>query len=358
MVPIRNLVFEGGGVKGVAYIGAMEALDRRGTLSGIKRVGGTSAGAINACLFALGFSIDEQKALLSELPFEKFQDTRFAMTTDELLVKEKRFLPEWWGSALGFLATLGFSWGIHKGSFFESWIEEQVTKKVGKPGASFKEVFERTGIELHVCAANLTTNSVEVFSPKSTPDMSVAKAVRMSMSIPFFFQPVKMKDKAGRECVYVDGGVFRNFPIRLFDLPEFFQGECETKGLHCNPQTIGFRLDSRNEIDVMRDGHLPAAKKIDHIGQFTGAVLASLLSVQENQHLESQDFDRTVYVDTLGVGTTDFAISAEKKLALIQAGREAVDWFFEKKLAKLTEGAIIAEKLNGFTEAALKSPDA
>ena len=51
----RNLVFEGGGVKGIAYIGAMKVLKDEGILQNITRVGGTSAGAINAALFALGF---------------------------------------------------------------------------------------------------------------------------------------------------------------------------------------------------------------------------------------------------------------------------------------------------------------
>ena len=60
----RNLTFEGGGVKGIAYIGAMQILEGRGVLPGIRRVGGTSAGAINALIFALGYSIAEQQEIL------------------------------------------------------------------------------------------------------------------------------------------------------------------------------------------------------------------------------------------------------------------------------------------------------
>ena len=48
----RNLVFEGGGVKGVAYVGALNELHKRGILDSIERVGGTSAGAINAVLLS------------------------------------------------------------------------------------------------------------------------------------------------------------------------------------------------------------------------------------------------------------------------------------------------------------------
>ena len=57
----KNLVFEGGGVKGIAYVGAMEILEKRGILQNIERVGGTSAGAINAVLLALNYSNIESK---------------------------------------------------------------------------------------------------------------------------------------------------------------------------------------------------------------------------------------------------------------------------------------------------------
>ena len=70
----RNLVFEGGGVKGIAYIGAMQVLGEKGIFSKIQRVGGTSVGAINALLFALGFDNSEQRKILWELDFNSFLD--------------------------------------------------------------------------------------------------------------------------------------------------------------------------------------------------------------------------------------------------------------------------------------------
>ena len=55
----RNLVFEGGGVKGIAYLGALDVLGSKGILEAIERIGGTSAGAINAVLLGLGFIYPE-----------------------------------------------------------------------------------------------------------------------------------------------------------------------------------------------------------------------------------------------------------------------------------------------------------
>ena len=96
--PFRNLVFEGGGVKGIAYCGALGVLDERGILSRIRRVGGASAGAINATLLALGCTVDEVREVLSRLDFNKFKDDDFGIIRDA-----KRLLRN-------------FSW--HKGYFF------------------------------------------------------------------------------------------------------------------------------------------------------------------------------------------------------------------------------------------------
>lgn len=69
-----NLVFEGGGVKGLAYVGAMQVLREKGILRNIKRVGGTSVGAINAILCALRYSDTEQRTILKAMDFRAFRD--------------------------------------------------------------------------------------------------------------------------------------------------------------------------------------------------------------------------------------------------------------------------------------------
>ena len=78
----RNLVFEGGGVKGIAYVGAMQVLAERGLLNDIRRVGGTSAGAINALIFALGYDLAEQQGILRSTDFGKFMDDSFGFIRD------------------------------------------------------------------------------------------------------------------------------------------------------------------------------------------------------------------------------------------------------------------------------------
>ena len=87
--PFRNLVFEGGGVKGIAYVGAMKVLEKEDILKNISRVGGTSAGSINAALFAAGFSNQETLNVLSKLDFNDFKDDSWGALRDMKRLKDE-----------------------------------------------------------------------------------------------------------------------------------------------------------------------------------------------------------------------------------------------------------------------------
>ena len=185
----RNLVFEGGGVKGVAYVGAMQVLKDLAILPKIKRVGGTSAGAINATLFALGFTIAEQRSILRKLNFNNFMDDSWGVLRDTDRLIEK--------------------YGWYKGDFFYEWISRLIKKKMGNPNATFQHLKEAGNPELYVYGTNLSTKYGEIFSAEHTPNSRIADAVRVSMSIPLFFTAIRN----ARDDVYVDGGVLNNFTV-------------------------------------------------------------------------------------------------------------------------------------------------
>jgi NTE family protein len=98
----RNLVFEGGGVKGIAYVGALQELKKRKILKNIKRVGGTSASGINAVLLALDYTLEETQEILSGLDFNNFMDDSWGVVRDTKRLIEK--------------------YGWYKGDFFRSWM--------------------------------------------------------------------------------------------------------------------------------------------------------------------------------------------------------------------------------------------
>ena len=75
--PFRNLVLHGGGVKGIAYAGALDVLVRRGDLNNIERVAGTSAGAITAGLLAVGYEPCAVANFTMDFDFKALEDGSF-----------------------------------------------------------------------------------------------------------------------------------------------------------------------------------------------------------------------------------------------------------------------------------------
>jgi NTE family protein len=325
----RNLVFEGGGVKGIAYVGAMQILDQRGHLSGIKRVGGTSAGAINALIYALGYSVREQHEILNSTDFKNFMDNSFGVVRDINRVAKK------------------FGW--NKGDYFLGWVEDLVENKLGNKKATFKDLKDAGRPDLYVTGTNLSTGYVEFFSAERHETMALADALRISMSIPLFFAAVKY---GKRKDIYVDGGVIINYPVKLFDREKYIDMENESEAARqaeyynrenaefllnqpdrspyvYNRQTLGLRLDSSEEIGLFRYNEPVSGKKIDNFFDYAKALISAAMKVQENQHLHSDDWQRTLYINTLDVGTTDFDLSQEKKIALIKEGIKGAEKYFQ-----------------------------
>ncbi len=321
----KNLVFEGGGVRGIAYVGVLQELEKRNITQNIIRAGGTSAGAINALLFCLGYTSAEQKVIMEKLDFNRFKDDSPYVFTDI-----KRLLE-------------GYGW--HRGDFFRQWVAGLIDSKLGSPDATFNDLYRSGRPNLFVYGTNLSTGFSTVFSIVHTPTSRLADAVRISMSIPFFFKAIR--DPRGD--VMVDGGVQVNYPIKLFDREDYIENpkavrktsyyekentklvtiSPESKKYIYNMETLGVRLDRKEEIAHFRYGREPPRQKIDSIYDFTLALISSLMNAQENYHLHEDDWHRTIYVDTLDVGTLEFDLSEKKKEELIRSGRLCTKKYFE-----------------------------
>ena len=323
----RNLVFEGGGVKGIAYVGALQELRKRNVMDSVQRVGGTSAGAINAVLAGLNYSEEETMKILWDLDFKNFLDDTWGYVRDTARLIEE--------------------YGWYKGDFFRNWIGEIIRKKTGNSESTFADINalkEKKGFkDFYFIGTNLSTRFSEIFSFEHTPRICVADAVRISMSIPLFFRAIRN----ARQDVYVDGGVLRNYPIKLFDREKYVSGETARPTSYYdkinkklaeierpiakyvyNKETLGFRLDTRQEISMFRDQAEPQHHKINDIFDYIWGLVETYMEAQANSHLHSDDWQRTIYIDTLGVKTTDFDLSDEKKRALVESGRKGVKEYF------------------------------
>ena len=324
----RNLIFEGGGVKGIAYVGAMQILQDRGVLPGVRRVGGASAGAINALIFTLGYSIAEQQNLLRSIDFHNFMDDSFGVIRD--------------------VRRLAREFGWYRGDFFSTWIGDLIEQRLGNRRATFRDLMDKGLPELYVTGINLSTGYAEVFSAERHPSMELAAAVRISMSIPLFFAAVR---RGSRKDVYVDGGVQLNYPVKIFDRERYIDMENEPEAARRTPyynienarfllerpdrspyvynrQTLGFRLDTSEEIGLYRYDEPISGKPIKSFTDYARALISAIMNVQETIHLHSDDWQRTVYINTLDVGTVDFDISDSKKQALIEEGIIGAERYF------------------------------
>lgn len=173
---IETLVVSGGGMKGVASLGAVSALRRAGALKHVKTVVGTSAGAlVAAALVTDRASMD----LLND-----FSSSSYKPDID--------------------LGKLLATFGLDSGRHLEHWIDALL----GRRRWTFRQLKETYGKRLVVCATNLSHRRPEYFGPDTSPDMDVALALRMSCTIPLYFSAVNHGDE-----VFVDGAVSDNFPL-------------------------------------------------------------------------------------------------------------------------------------------------
>jgi NTE family protein len=165
------------------------------------------------------------------------------------------------------------------------------------------------------------------------------------MSIPLFFAGKRLSNND----LYVDGGLLNNFPVKLFDRKKYVDENFNEPGYYrehneilseqkpgiskyvYNKETLGFRLDTKKEIAVFRHGEEPVHNKIDSFPDYAKALVGAILENQASMHLHSDDWHRTVYIDTLDVSGIDFKLSNEKKDELIESGRKSmkayIDWY-------------------------------
>lgn len=181
-----KLVLGGGGIKGIMYLGLISYLeDNDIILDDIIEYVGTSIGAFVCLLLNLKYSSDELVDIFFNLDFNSFNET----------------------SLKNFIDNYGFS----DGNKLEEFIKTIISNKGYKKNITFIELYNLTGKSLVTSATCIKTRDTVYFNKDLSPDTPVYLAVRISMNIPFIFQPVFYTG-----TYYVDGGLSSNLPIRYY----------------------------------------------------------------------------------------------------------------------------------------------
>lgn len=296
-----DLVCEGGGVRGIGLVGAVDALAVAGYR--FPRVAGTSAGAVVAALIAALQAADQPLTRLAEI----MRSIDYPKLLDRNLIGHVPLI----GGGLSLLV----SDGVYRGAY----LEHLLARQLGKLGVrTFGDL--RTGEEpeqfawsLVVTASDLSRRRLvripwDLPSYGIDPDgFSVARAVHASSAIPFVFEPVRVGG-----ATWVDGGLLSNFPVELFDRPD---GQ---------PQwpTFGIRLSVRPGIPPTHAVHGPVSLGI--------AAIETLVSNQDNAYIDDPcTVRRTIFVPAGDVSPIDFGITPEQRDALYQAGLQAGQAFLK-----------------------------
>ncbi len=320
-VRYRNLVFKGGGVRGIAYMGALEALEQRGILQNIERVAGSSAGAIAATLASFRLPVDETVEIFDSLDLTKVPQT-------SLSSRELKKLPPL--NNADNIRRLVEKYGWYSSSYFHKWLGEVIASQCGRnPRATFNDFHMRGYRDLHVVAANLSRKRTDVFSYETTPDVAVADAVRLSMSIPFFFEAIRFDGKEfGKGDYFVDGGLFDNYPIHLFDQPQYARLNPFYKN-GINWETFGLFLKS-DEMECPIDPIMP-----DNLFEFLNLTIRSFYDAHDLSNLDKSLVDqrRSVIINDCGVSSLQFDMEPGSGLykKLYVSGRTSVINFLAGK---------------------------
>jgi NTE family protein len=316
-MPRADLILEGGGVKGLGTVGAVNRLFEAGYE--FPRVAGTSVGALVAALIATGMNGREFGHLLDRLDLARIPDR---VTPPIPLVSE----------ALSWVRGSGF----HPGNYITEWLRREL-EDLGRP--QFGD-FRRTDIgddgnlpdsqrySLVVMATDITHGRLlrlpwDYHLFNLDPDEQyVADAVRASMSIPFFFEACKFRDpKTQEDSLIVDGGVLSNFPVETFDRTDAERARWPTFGIRVLPN---LPAEISRLVPPLLSPVLPPVR-------FLEALLATALVGRDQTHLSRPEVRRrTINIDTEGTGITDFGISKDEARKVVGRGWAAADEFLAR----------------------------
>lgn len=310
-----NLVFEGAGIRGVAYAGVIQELEQRDMLTAVRRVGGTSAGAIAAMTLALGYSGKDIEDIIYKTKMQRFNDGRFFF--------------------VGGLSRMNKRYGWYRGKAFTKWLEEIIARKTGNADITFQELHDRNFRDLYVTGTSLNNQKLVVFSHQTYPVMKIKDAVRISMSIPLYFEAVCI-DSLGRVVdnrraqgnydIMVDGGFTGNFPVFLFDSVNTANGLVQrTADMH----TLGFRIDTPGQItsDAAQKGLAPV--EISRFKNYMGAFYNYVIENLNRAALTPDDWKRTVSISSGDVGPKIKKLSVQEKDMLMLNGRTALQQYLQ-----------------------------
>jgi NTE family protein len=297
-------VFEGAGIRGIAYVGALKELDKRNYIDSVQAVGGSSAGAITACLLSLGYSPMEMEQKLLAMNFQDFNDNKFPLVSG--------------------MRNLKNFYGWYEGQVFEKWIRKHIEAKTGNGRITFKELHDNPRYkDLYIMGSSVNNQRSINFNYESYPNMEIATAVRISMSIPYYFKAVCI-DSAGRALkkipkqgaydLCVDGGISSNLPIELFKVPQ--------------ENILAFQIVREQQLQMKNEDEI-APYKVNNFGYFMNALYNMVMESRQSLKLKNYPRIKMIKISDGEIGPKIKKLKKSDVLLLLHNGEEAISNSFQ-----------------------------
>jgi NTE family protein len=295
---INKLVFSGGGVKGLVYIGVLKRIEEliiernREESSvdfdefkckipkfNINTICSVSAGSMFALIYLLKYSYIEILEEILKKNFKKLKNINI----------------------LNFVNT----YGLDSGSGIITWLKTLMIRKGISPNITLSEFYKLNNVDFQIMATNLNKYSYKKFNYKESPDLSVLDAIRMSISIPFVFSAINYEND-----IYVDGALIDNYPIKEFN-----------------------NLDNLLGVKIVIDGEITNINNnINNLESYIFNVFNCYFVHKEKSTVKDEYKKCTVYINVKNINSINIDITAEEKYNLIEIGyKSMIDFFNENK---------------------------
>ena len=342
---IRNLVFSGGGGPGIwLYLGVLPVLNHLIKIQDIKRIAGTSIGAITALMLSLQFNQEDSEKFINKIIFKNLLDKSILPTRN--------------------IRDVLTYFGICEGNELFKVIQDIITTKKQDPAKlTFADLKKLTGVDLYVPVTHFymqgsnPTATPIIFSPETTPDTVIAPIILASACLMPLFQGKRFTKKSETNYEFTpynedglllaDGGYQLNYGLNLFDHPKYFIGrgaphEAEN---FINYQTLGFVLENKLK-SPQKEEAITQIKKGDWLNVFWAAMSGATIFRQTECLKIQANLERTVVIDRLNLPFYNIVIEENFKTKLRDSGKLAMEEFFNRKMPEFKSAEEIQKQIS------------
>jgi len=275
-----HLVISGGGVKGIAIIGALKVLFENNLLNNVEAYIGSSIGGLICFLLNIGYTYNELEEIMFNINFSEYRNIN--------------------------ISTIFQNWGLDNGEFLIKLFIAIIKQKNISSDITFKNLFEKTNKLLVLTGSELIRNEEKYYSHLETPEMKVLDAIRITISYPIIFNPLKnnvIKNGIEETEILIDGALFSPYPMNYFK-------DIKNK--------IGIIIHSNHNSNGIVDGE-----------DYLINIIKCLTERYEKFHLKDY-IDNTIIIDIKNIHSMNFELTQDDKKNMYQLGIDSATNYLSK----------------------------